>query len=158
MTRARLSGLSPPLLLLCVPAAQDSFRNEMQISRRSFLVKSFFFTFCFVSFTQFFLLKSLKQLFFTIKTPSINPHPGQSDLFITKIYPPFTVPFVTFEPLDLFPLIQSSPSVYGVSLRFSFLRGTCQSLDFSSIVFIILLLFSRKFGSSLCPKLIVVFT
>lgn len=26
----------------CVPAAQDSFRNEMQISRRSFLVKPFF--------------------------------------------------------------------------------------------------------------------
>lgn len=43
-SKARLSGLSPPLLLLCVLAAQDSFRNEMQISRRSFLVKPFFFS------------------------------------------------------------------------------------------------------------------
>lgn len=49
----------------CVPAAQDSFRNEMQISRRSFLVKPFFLSL--VSFS------ALVYFFFQSSTLSL-PH------------------------------------------------------------------------------------
>lgn len=110
-SKARLSGLSPPLLLLCVLAAQDSFRNEMQISRRSFLVKPFFSLFHLIC--PIFSRVS-QTLLVTLTTMS-------KDFFFSLSI----LPFVTFGPFDLSPLIQSSPSVGWVIFQG---WATCQSV------------------------------
>lgn len=102
-----LWSLTPPPPSL-PPAAQDSFRNEMQISRRSFLVKPFFFWF------RLFLPDFSKLI--NTKTPHLPTNPGQSErffFFLNPVTPSLHCTSVTFDPCVLLLEPRAVPVVAG---------------------------------------------